>query len=380
MNKNSSSPRTLGILGGGQLGLMLLPAAREFGLLVAMLDPAADAPCAHLADRFAVGNLMDYDTVMAFGRSVDLVTIEIEHVNVKALADLAREGKTVYPTAPHLKTIQNKCWQKEFYRENNIPTADFFIFSQKPAFAEIDFPLPFVHKLATGGYDGRGVNIIRTREDWTSVPDQPGLIEAFVPNAKEISVMVARNPSGQVSCFPAVEMEFHPTANLVEFLFCPSTLTAAQAHRAEEIARKTAEAFAQVGIMAVEMFLTAGGDLLVNECAPRPHNSGHQTIEGNITSQYQQHIRAILDLDLGNTDLISPSVMVNLLGEEGYAGPARYQGLDEVKKIPGVFVHLYGKAETRPFRKMGHVTILGETVEAAREKAIFVKQTLKVVS
>lgn len=369
----------LGILGGGQLGRMLIQSGIDFNIPFAVLDPDVNAPCATLTE-FHHGKLTDYDAVMKFGSSCDILTIEIENVNTAALKALAKQGKKVYPQPDVIELIQDKRTQKIFYRDFNIPTADFILTENAQDVKRRRDFLPAVNKLGREGYDGRGVQILRSEEDLAKAFDAPGLLEELIRFEKEISVIVARNEQGEVKTFPVVEMVFHPVHNLVEYLFAPADLPEPVLKRADDIARKIIGELHMVGLLAVEMFVTKSGEVLVNEIAPRPHNSGHQTIEANSTSQYEQHLRAILNLPLGDTTLLIPGAMVNLLGEEGHSGPARYEGFDEVLKVPGVHVHLYGKRLTKPFRKMGHVTIVDEDVERLKKKANFVKQTLKVTS
>jgi 5-(carboxyamino)imidazole ribonucleotide synthase len=368
----------LGILGGGQLGRMLIQSGIDFNFNFCVLDPDKDAPCKTLATFFE-GKLTDFDTVLKFGEQCDILTIEIENVNTAALRELEQRGKKVFPQPIVIELIQDKRVQKAFYKNNNIPTAEFVLTENKQDVARL-IKYPMVNKLGKEGYDGRGVQILRGPDDLQHAFDKPGLLEALVPFEKEISVIVARNTHGQVETFPAVEMVFHPEKNLVEYLFAPAQISAEIAHRANGIARTIIEKLNMVGLLAVEMFVTTSGEVLVNEIAPRPHNSGHQTIEANVTSQYEQHLRAIVGLPLGKTDLIMPSAMVNLLGEPGYSGPARYAGFEEVMALKGVHVHLYGKNQTKPYRKMGHVTILDDKIDSLKEKANFVKQTLKVIA
>jgi 5-(carboxyamino)imidazole ribonucleotide synthase len=369
----------IGILGGGQLGRMLIQAGIDFNIPFAVLDPDPAAPCSSISE-FHCGKLTDYDTVMQFGSRCDVITIEIENVNTAALKELHAQGKKVYPQPGVIELIQDKRLQKAFYRDNGIPTAGFHLTENaEDVRRHADF-LPFVNKLGREGYDGRGVQVIREPKELEHAFDAPGLVEKLIDFEKEISVIVARNASGEVRTFPAVEMVFHPTRNLVEYLFSPAELSSETASDAERIAREIITRLDMTGLLAVEMFLTRQGEVLVNEIAPRPHNSGHQTIEASITSQYQQHLRAILNLPLGDTSALMPSAMVNLLGEPGYTGPARYRGFEKVLAVPGVYVHLYGKRVTKPFRKMGHVTVVEKNVEALKKKATFVKETLKVVS
>jgi 5-(carboxyamino)imidazole ribonucleotide synthase len=368
---------TIGVLGGGQLGRMLIQAGINLDLNFQVLDPDAQAPCAGIA-RFTHGKLTDYETVMAFGKTCDIITIEIENVNTKALIDLEKAGKKVFPQPAVIELIQDKRVQKQFFADNQIPTAPFVLVNNKEAVAKHEDYLPAVNKLGKEGYDGRGVQVIKTKADLNKAFDAPGLLEKWIPFEKEIAVIVSRNALGEVAVYPAVEMVFHPEANLVEYLFSPAQIEKEIAQQAEAIARKVITSLNMIGLLAVEMFVTKEGEVLVNEVAPRPHNSGHQTIEGNITSQYEQHLRAILNLPMGSTALLAPSAMVNLLGEEGFTGSARYEGLEEVLKAEGVYVHLYGKKTTKPFRKMGHVTIVDKDLNSLKKKANFVKQTLKV--
>jgi len=368
---------TIGVLGGGQLGRMLIQAGINLDLNFHVLDPDPQAPCAGMA-KFTNGKLTDYETVMAFGKTCDIITIEIENVNTKALADLEKAGIKVFPQPAVIELIQDKRVQKQFFADNQIPTAPFILVNNKAEVIRHEDFLPAVNKLGKEGYDGRGVQVIKTKSDLDKAFDAPGLLEKWIPFEKEIAVIVSRNVAGEVAAYPAVEMVFHPEANLVEYLFSPAQIETQIAMQAEDIARNVITRLNMVGLLAVEMFVTKDGTVLVNEVAPRPHNSGHQTIEGNITSQYEQHLRAILNLPAGSTALISASAMVNLLGEEGFTGSACYEGLEEVLKTEGIHVHLYGKKITKPFRKMGHVTIVDADRNGLKKKANFVKQTLKV--
>lgn len=368
---------TVGILGGGQLGRMLVQAGIDLNITFRILDPDAQAPCHQLAP-FTNGKLTDYETVMKFGEGCDVITIEIENVNTAALKDLQRKGKKIFPQPEVIELIQDKRTQKKFYNDRAIPTAPFVLTQNREDTQRHVSLLPAVNKLGKEGYDGRGVQIIRSEAELSNAFDAPGLLEKLIDFDREIAVIVARNERGEVTTFPAVEMMFHPTANLVEYLFAPAGISGVVAAEADAIARKVVKELDMVGLLAVEMFVDKNGRVLVNEVAPRPHNSGHHTIEANITSQYEQHLRAILGLPLGSTNALQPSAMVNLLGEPGYTGPAVYEGLDAVLQTPGVHVHLYGKKLTKPFRKMGHVTITDNDLETVKKKANFVKQTLKV--
>ncbi|SDH03815.1 5-(carboxyamino)imidazole ribonucleotide synthase [Mucilaginibacter sp. P25] len=370
----------LGILGGGQLGRMLIQQAINYNVTVKILDPDREAPCRKLCDEFTVGSLGDYETVYNFGKTVDLLTIEIEKVNVDALEQLEKEGVLVYPQSRIIRLIQDKGLQKQFFKENDIPTADFQIISSPQQLQQSLIPFPYIQKLRKDGYDGKGVYKVIDESYLAGAFKEPSLIEQWIDFEKEIAVIVARNENGEISTFPMVEMEFNPKANLVEFLIAPSTLPFAIQQKAEQIAKKIADSLKIVGLLAVEMFLDKQGRILVNELAPRPHNSGHQTIEGNVISQFEQHLRAIFNQPLGDTSCLNNAIMVNVLGEAGYEGPAIYQGIEKVLKVPGVYIHLYGKALTKPFRKMGHVTIVDADREKAIEKARFVQKTLKVIS
>ena len=358
---------------------MLIQSGIDFNIPFSVLDPDPHAPCSSLAE-FTHGKLTDFDTVIKFGSRCDIITIEIENVNTQALEELASQGKKIFPQPHIIELIQDKRKQKIFYQDNNIPTADFLLVENAADVQRNVGFLPAVNKLGREGYDGRGVQIIKDKSDLSKAFDAPGLLEKLIPFEKEIAVIVARNVRGEVKCFPAVEMVFHPVQNLVEYLFAPADLSAKILEEAYRITKLIVEKLELVGILAVEMFVTREGTILVNEVAPRPHNSGHQTIEANITSQYEQHLRAILDLPLGDTEMVLPSAMVNLLGEPGYEGVAKYQGMEEVLQMSGVHVHLYGKRVTKPFRKMGHVTIIDKNIDALKQKAMFVKETLKVIA
>lgn len=370
----------LGILGGGQLGRMLIQEAINYNLTSFVLDPDVDAPCAAIAHKFECGSINDFDTVYNFGKKADIITIEIEKVNVDALEQLEKEGKMVYPQSRVIRLIQDKGVQKQFFKENDIPTAPFQLVNSKADLLNSNIAFPYMLKLRKDGYDGKGVMRIDNIAAVDQAFEAPSLIEELVDFDKEIAVIVARNSNGDMKTFPLVEMEFNAEANLVEFLISPSTYPDDIQQRAEKIVLNIASALNITGILAVEMFVTKNGEILVNELAPRPHNSGHQTIEGNYVSQFEQHLRAIFNLPLGDTRSISNAVMINLLGEKGHDGVAKYSGLEKIMAIDGVYVHLYGKKYTKPFRKMGHITIVDQNREKAIEKARFVQQTLKVLS
>lgn len=379
-----SSEFKLGILGGGQLGKMLLYETRKFDIGTHVLDPSAEAPARLACDHFQQGDLMDHETVMSFGRKVDVLSFEIESVNVEALEALEKEGIKVYPSSTTLKKIQNKAVQKNFYKEHDLPTAGFEVFATKAelhsALEKGSIQFPFVWKSATGGYDGKGVSVIRKTEDLNELSEGQCIAEKLIPFKNELAVIVARNVSGEVKTYPVVEMEFHPEANQVEYVICPARISEAVASKARKVAEKVSEAFQHVGLLAVEMFLTEEDDILINEVAPRPHNSGHYSIEASYTNQFEQHLRAILDLPLGNTASKVGGVMVNLVGAQGHTGKVVYENIAEIMKMKGVTPHIYGKKETRPFRKMGHVTIVNEDLGEARKIAEEVKKTIQVVS
>jgi len=358
---------------------MLIQSGIDFNVPFKVLDPDAHAPCASLAE-FVHGKLKDFDTVLAFGEDCDVITIEIEHVNTDALKALEAKGKQVYPQPSVIELIQDKRKQKQFYTESGIPTAPFTLVENSADVKSKATQFPIVNKLGKEGYDGRGVQIIRSAADMNKAFDAPGLLESLIDFDKEIAVIVARSTTGEIKTFPAVEMVFHPEHNLVEYLYSPAELTDRVIQEAERIARTVVQRLNMVGILAVEMFVTKNSEVLVNEIAPRPHNSGHQTIEANVTSQYEQHLRAILGLPLGDTSITRPSAMVNLLGEPGYEGVAKYQGFADVLALPGVHVHLYGKQLTKPFRKMGHVTIADADPSELKRKVQLVKDTLKVIA
>ncbi len=379
-----SSDFKLGILGGGQLGKMLLSETRKFDIQTYVLDPSPEAPSRMACNQFFQGSLMDYDTVYNFGKKVDVLTFEIELVNLEALEQLEIEGIKVYPSPKTLRGIQNKGRQKAFYKENNLPTSDFSTYASLKelmvAFLGGKLPIPFVWKSTEFGYDGNGVKIIRDASDLENLPDVECIAEDMVPFKNELAVIVVRNPSGEIKTYPVVEMEFHPEANQVEYVICPARIDEKVALKARTLALQVSEAFSHVGLLAVEMFQTENDDILINEVAPRPHNSGHYSIEASYTSQFENHLRAILDLPLGATDSKINGIMVNLVGEEGFSGDVVYENIEKILAIDGVTPHIYGKRETRPFRKMGHVTIVNSNMEEARKVAEEVKKTIRVIS
>lgn len=368
----------LGILGGGQLGKMLLQKAADFNMNTHVLDPDENAPCRHLCKVFNHGDFRDYDAVMAFGNECDILTIEIENVNIEALYELEKLGKKVFPQPHIIAMAQDKGKQKQFYADHQLPTAPFYMVNNKEQIKKDRFPI--VQKLCKGGYDGKGVKILRSENDLADAFNEPSVIENCIDIDKEIAVITARNTDGRIKTFPVVEMLFNKEANLVELLFSPSVLSDIQQQHAVEIAENLIKDLGMVGLLAVEMFVTKTGEILINEIAPRPHNSGHHTIEANAVSQFEQHLRAIYNLPLADTSVRSAAAMINLLGEKNYTGDAIYEGLDKALQAGHVHIHLYGKKTTRPFRKMGHATITAPTVEEAISLARQVQQVLKIIS
>jgi 5-(carboxyamino)imidazole ribonucleotide synthase len=370
----------LGMIGGGQLGRMFIQESTNFDVHVHVLDPDKDAPCKSLASSFTVGSLTDYGTVLAFGADKDLLTVEIENINIEALEELEKRGKKVYPQSAVLRIIQDKGLQKQFYTRHHIPTADYFLIGDRSEITLHSAAFPLVQKLRKGGYDGKGVQILPTQSDTTLAFDAPSILEKKIPFQKELSVIVARNIQGETAVYPTVECQFSPSANLVEFLFSPADVSPTVELKAKEIAMDIISKLEMVGILAVEFFLLENDELLVNEIAPRPHNSGHHTIECNITSQFEQHLRSILGLSLGSTKMIQNGVMINLLGCEGYEGAAVYEGLESIMAIEGVKVHLYGKETTKSFRKMGHITVGNSCLEEAKKIALQIQKMIRIIA
>tara|TARA_A100001015_G_scaffold167942_1_gene186657 strand:- start:5576 stop:6733 length:1158 start_codon:yes stop_codon:yes gene_type:complete len=379
-----SGKQKIGILGGGQLGKMLLNTTTKWDIHTKVMDPSMEAPSRISCNEFVKGDLMDYQDVFKFGKSVDILTIEIENVNTQALSDLEKEGIKVYPQPKIIKTIQNKCSQKKFYKKNKIPTAQFKLFDSKEKLKDevarglVSFP--FVWKSESMGYDGFGVKIVRSNQDLEEVNQGPCLAEELVNIDKELGIIVCRSPLGETKFYPCVEMEFHPQANQVEYVLSPARISKNISKRAEKIALNVSKSFNHVGLLAVELFLTLDGEILVNEVAPRPHNSGHYTIEAAYTSQFEQHIRAILDLPLGETSNKVSGVMVNLVGKKGYSGLVNFKNIEHILAIEGVNPHIYGKKKTRPYRKMGHITVINKDLKTARKIAEEVKQTIEVIT
>ncbi|WP_116770386.1 5-(carboxyamino)imidazole ribonucleotide synthase [Maribacter litoralis] len=379
-----SSDFKLGILGGGQLGKMMLYETRKWDVYTKVLDASPDAPSSMSCNEFVQGSLLDYDTVYKFGKDVDILTIEIENVNLDALEKLEDEGVKVYPQPKALRIIQNKAKQKLFYVDNDIPTADFQRFAYlseiEDSVANGGLKFPFVWKVAQFGYDGQGVKVVRNLADLEGLPTGECIAETMIPFKNELAVIVSRNAEGEIKTYPVVEMEFHPEANQVEYVICPARIDDKVAEKARALALKVANKIGLTGLLAVEMFQTEDDQILVNEVAPRPHNSGHYSIEASYTNQFEQHIRSILGLPLGRTDSKVAGVMVNLVGAEGHTGNVVYKNINEILAMEGVTPHIYGKAQTRPFRKMGHVTIVNDDLGKARAIAEKVKETIQVIS
>jgi 5-(carboxyamino)imidazole ribonucleotide synthase len=380
MRNYFSSNFKLGILGGGQLGKMLLAETQKFDIYTSVLDPSSEAPCSLIAHQFIIGDLMDFKTVYNFGKTVDLLTIEIEHINIEALYQLEKEGLKIFPQPNVLETIQHKGKQKDFYQINNISTASFKRFHSLDELKKDKLNYPFIWKSSQFGYDGMGVKLVKNENDLDFLPNVACIAEELIPFKMELAVIVARNQKKEVKTYPVVEMEFHPEANQVEYVICPARISDDISIKAQKIALQVSEAFQHIGLLAVELFLTADDQIIVNEVAPRPHNSGHYSIEASFTNQFEQHLRAILNLPLGNTKSKLAGIMVNLVGSEGHSGDVIYQNMEEILNIEGVTPHIYGKKQTRPFRKMGHVTIVNSSVAKAREIAEVVKKTIKVIS
>ncbi|MDG1451449.1 MAG: 5-(carboxyamino)imidazole ribonucleotide synthase [Polaribacter sp.] len=384
MKNYFSSDFKLGILGGGQLGRMLLAETQKFDIHTAVLESNKNAPCAAICNEFVVGNLLDFDAVYNFGKKVDLLTIEIENINLDALDRLEAEGLKIFPKPKDLRIIQSKAIQKKFYLNHQIPTAAFHHFEYfkelKQSYENKSITFPFVWKAARFGYDGNGVKVVRNIEDLNRLPNEECITEELIPFKNELAVIVARNEDGETKTYPVVEMEFHPEANQVEYVICPARIDSNIAKQAREVALKVVNDLDFIGLLAVEMFQTKEDEILVNEVAPRPHNSGHYSIEASYTNQFEQHLRSVLNLPLGNTASKVAGIMVNLVGEEGFSGQVIYQNIEKIIEIEGVTPHIYGKKETRPFRKMGHVTIVNSDIDVARKIAQKVKETIRVIS
>ncbi len=384
MEKTGIPDIRVGIIAGGQLGKMLIQEASKWDISTFILDDDEDCPASNIASKHIIGSRFNFDDVYRFGKMVDVLTFEIESVNIDALQKLKSEGHRIVPDPDVLELLQDKGLQKQFYADNGITTAHFQVYDTAHAILNgiekgtIEYP--FVQKLRNGGYDGRGVAVIHNETDLPNLLEGPSLVEEKVDIVKELSIIAARNGDGECKCYPVVEMVFDPEANLVDKLFCPSSISSEQADKAVALARRIIEGLNMEGMLAVELFVDSKGEVLVNEIAPRPHNSGHHTIESILTSQFEQHLRAILNLPLGSTEQILPSVMINILGSCGYEGPVRYEGLSRIMAIEGAKLHLYGKKITRPYRKMGHITVLSSSLESALKKAEKVRTLIGVTS
>jgi 5-(carboxyamino)imidazole ribonucleotide synthase len=379
-----SSNKKFGILGGGQLGKMILAATQKWDITTYVLDPNKNAPSSFCCNFFKQGDFKDFETVYNFGKKLDLITFEIEHVNLEALYKLEEEGVVVYPSPRNLSIIQDKFSQKKFYQKNNIPTAKFNFFSKKNelenALKNNLISIPFVWKSSKLGYDGYGVKVIKSKKDLSEINNVPCITEELIKYSNELSVIICRNPNEESKIYPVIEMEFNKSSNQVENVICPAQISNKSMIKAEKIALKVSKSFNHVGLLAIEMFLTEENEVLVNEVAPRPHNSGHFTIEGSLTNQFEQHLRGILNLPLGETNLISPSVMINLVGPIGINGKVSYKNIKKLLKLKGVNLHIYGKKETRPNRKLGHVTIINKNIIKAKKIAKKIKETIKIIS
>lgn len=366
----------IGILGGGQLGRMLIQESLKYDEEWYTLDPAIDAPCSGISN-FTQGDFNDFQTVLDFGSSMDVVSIEIEHVNVDALFELEKKGVQVIPSASIIQIIQQKILQKEFYKRHDIPSPKFQVIQKAE---ELDFPFPFVQKLNTGGYDGKGVQVIRNQEELSKLWDAPSVIEDLVDIDKELSVIVAKNKQGEVAYFPVTEMVADPKLNLLDFNISPSELTREVESQIEKIVDKFITAANSAGLFAIELFLDKDKNVWVNETAPRLHNSGHLTQEGNANSQFEQMYRVLRNYPLADTSSLGFAGMLNLVGEEGHSGPVKYEGLENILSMKQTYVHLYGKSSTKPGRKMGHINTLSASREQLVEKLTSLKSKIKVVS
>jgi 5-(carboxyamino)imidazole ribonucleotide synthase len=371
----------IALIGGGQLGKMIIQAGLDWDIEFDVLDGDAAAPCKNICSSFTQGSLSDEATVWAFVQGKQLVTYEIEHINTAALARAEASGVAVYPSSAILAIVQNKVLQKQFFVKHRLPTSDFEIISGNADIILSSLQFPVFYKLATGGYDGRGVKKINAKEFADAGFDKPGILEQAADIEKELAIMVARSTTGEIKTFPVVEMVFDPVSNMVDYLISPAQISPDIEKEAAKLAILLAQELNLIGVLAVEMFYTKQGDLLINEIAPRPHNSMHHSIEGNATSQFQQHLRAIMGLPLGDTSIRFPyTAMLNLVGDPGYIGKAHYKGIKHVLKMPNTWVHLYGKAETRPYRKMGHITLAANHIDEIKAGIAEIKKSVQVIS
>ncbi len=382
--KHNALDRKVGIIGGGQLGKMILDEASKIGLSMSILDPSSESPCCKSSNNFVQGDFNDYDTVINFGEKHDLISYEIEHINIDALDTLVKKGIEVQPSPKILRIIQDKNLQKSFFKKNNFPTSNFRFFKSKNEFINAlkkkNLNFPCVWKKTRFGYDGFGVKVLRSFNDLAEIADSEMIIEDFVPFTKELSVIVAVNKNGELKTFETVEMEFNSNSNQVEFVISPANISEKINLHAKKIASDLAKKMNLIGLLAVEMFLTNDGEILINEIAPRPHNSGHFSIDACLTSQFKQHINSIMNLKLGETSHEGCAIMINLVGEKSHTGKVKYENIDLIKDQKDVFVHLYGKKITRPNRKMGHVTVICDNFVKAYKKAKEIKEIIKVKS
>jgi 5-(carboxyamino)imidazole ribonucleotide synthase len=369
---------TLGIIGGGQLGKMLCQVTSRLSINTNILDPSDDSPCKNLCSSFSVGNLMDFKSVYDFGKQCDLVTYEIEHINVDALEKLENEGIKVYPSSSTLRIIQDKNLQKEFFIKNNIPTANFSYHKSLSNLDVNDLVFPCVWKKTKFGYDGYGVKILKSEKDLENLHESEFIIEKMIPFEKELATTIARNERGEIEIFPIVEMMFNEISNQVEFVICPAQIDEILIKKAKQVALNVSNSFKQVGLLAVEMFLTKSGEILVNEVAPRPHNSAHYSIENCINSQFDQHINSILNLPLGCSKSNVYAIMANLVGSKGFSGDVVYEGIEKALKYDNVKIHIYGKKKTKPNRKMGHITVIDNDLKEGLSKAKKIKELIKI--
>jgi 5-(carboxyamino)imidazole ribonucleotide synthase len=369
---------TLGIIGGGQLGKMLCQVTSRLSINTNILDPSDDSPCKNLCSSFSVGNLMDFKSVYDFGKQCDLVTYEIEHINVDALEKLENEGIKVYPSSSTLRIIQDKNLQKEFFIKNNIPTANFSYHRSLSNIDVNDLEFPCVWKKTKFGYDGYGVKILKSEKDLDDLPECEFIIEKMIPFEKELATTIARNDRGEIEIFPIVEMMFNEISNQVEFVVCPAQIDEILIEKAKQVALSVSNSFKQIGLLAVEMFLTKSGEILVNEVAPRPHNSAHYSIENCINSQFDQHINSILNLPLGCSKSNVYAIMANLVGSKGFSGDVVYEGIEKALKYDNVKIHIYGKKKTKPNRKMGHITVIDNDLKEGLSKAKKIKELIKI--
>lgn len=370
----------IGILGGGQLGYMFLQNALQYPVEISILDPSANAPCAPHAHHFVQGDFADYETVLEFGKNVDAIGIEIEHVNTEALRELKKMGKHIVPDPEALAIIQDKGVQKEFYDQHQIPTAPYFILDQWQDIQTKETELPLFQKTRKGGYDGKGVQFLKTQKDFEHLLQAPSVFEKPADLDKEIAVVVVADHLGNIVTYPTVELVFNEEYNLLDYLLIPSTLSEEISNKAENIAKQVVKALNSAGVFAVELFLNKDGNIWVNETACRVHNSGHSTIEAALSSQFDQMLRTLMKLPLGSTKLLTTSAMVNLIGAENEIGDAKIENIDQMLNLPGTYLHWYAKSETRPGRKMGHITILNDDLDELKKNIDFVNKTIKVVA